>query len=568
MIDGFQDLEDGQEMDEDRTEGTTPAAKSHARTRPNADQALIGAAFEAALPPGAIKRFRRAKAVAIVILIPAASWVDPVRHWLKIAFARDWYMVAPDTTWRAKAAPGATEVAERLSRGECVLGMATDAASLPASLVVAADETIRIPPLGPETLRRAIARFTGRSRSAVPETVVAGLDLEQVITAMRPGSGPRRIVQRLELAATRSVSAVIGGDDVPDLERAIEYGRAREWGLDLARDVNRGVPFKELPRGVVIHGPPGTGKSLFSRVLAKKCNLPLLTTSVGDWFNNKGTYDDVIRSFGRIMDQAAAHRQAIVFIDEIDGLPNRTALSDSRNSDYWKPLCNYVLTRLDNSISDQRSGIIVLGATNDVKSLDPALMRPGRLELAIELNAPDLTGMTNILRFHAPELAEADLRQVAAMGERKTGAELMYLVREGRRLAREAGRGLQVGDLLRLVVPPLRIGPAALRRVCIHEAGHAVATLALGNGILRSVAIGTHDGRGGMTVSEPVEDVAVTRSYVEGQATGLLAGRAAERVLLGTMSAGAGGIEGSDLHLATRMLAAMHANAGLGGTIA
>lgn len=564
-----EDLEDAS-----TEENAAPVTGGRRRVRPRADEALVEAAFETALSAEGMRRLRHAKGRAGVIVVPSASWIVPTKAWLATVFGDRLKIAVGETTRVAFGRLGrgsSADVATWLSTGHCVYGVTTDPTLLPSNLVAAADETIRLDGNASETLRRAIARFTGRPLAAVPTTVVAGLDLEHVVAAMRPGSGPRRIVQRLELAATRAFSSAGAGDDVPDLEDAIEYGKAREWGLGLANGVKLYrdglIALKDLPRGVVLHGPPGTGKSLFSRVLAKKCNLPLFTTSVADWFTNRGTYDDVIRTFGSVMDQAAAKGQAIVFIDELDSLPNRYLLTDSRNSDYWKPLCNYVLTRLDNAVSSTRSGVVVIGATNDLGAIDPALLRPGRLELAIEIGHPDRAGTASILRFHAPELDEAEVERVAAMAEGRTGAELMFVVREGRRLARDAGRPLEAEDLLRVIVPPLAIGPATLRLVSIHEAGHAVATLALGYESIRQVVVGANGGRGGHAVSEAHADQAVTRGFIEARATVLLAGRAAERMVLREVSTGAGGDNG-DLAIATRMLAAMHANAGLGQTLA
>jgi cell division protease FtsH len=142
------------------------------------------------------------------------------------------------------------------------------------------------------------------------------------------------------------------------------------------------------------------------------------------------------------------------------------------------------------------------------------------------------------------------------------------LVREGRRIARHAGRPLEVADLRAALMPREDIPPDALWRICVHEAGHAVAALAISYGKLRRCIIGSKNGAAGHTLVEYDDGHVLTRQRIEGRAIFLLSGRAAERVVTTAESIGAGGDDTSDLAQVTKMIGALHVSAGMGETIA
>ncbi|WP_375157802.1 AAA family ATPase [Bradyrhizobium sp. RDT46] len=229
------------------------------------------------------------------------------------------------------------------------------------------------------------------------------------------------------------------------------------------------------------------------------------------------------------------------------------------------PIIEDFLLLLDDATSARREGVVVIGATNRITAVDPAILRPGRLERAIEITAPGPEGILNILRFHVRDsLPEKDLRSMAEMLDGFTPAEIMETVRSARRMARTSGRDLSPDDLKRAVLPATTIPPASLRRIAFHEAGHVVVAIATGVGTVRSVRIGGRQGSGGLTSIDPISSDLPTRRSIERQVVGILAGRAAEIVLLGAPSAGAGGSERSDLALATRLVASMELSLGLG----
>ena len=307
------------------------------------------------------------------------------------------------------------------------------------------------------------------------------------------------------------------------------------------------------------------GKSVLARSIARACESALIVGSVGELFaSSSGYLDGVIKAQRELFAKAIAAAPSILFLDEIDGLPSRNSLS-SRRRDWWMPVIEDFMLLLDDATSARREGVVVIGATNRIQAIDPAILRPGRLERTIEITAPGADGILNILRFHVRDsLPEQELRSLADMLDGFTPAEIMETVRSARRTARVAARDLSTDDLKRAVMPAAIVPPAALKRIAIHEAGHVVAAIAAGVGKVRSVRIGGRQGAGGVTSIDPASIDLATRQSIEKQIVGILAGRAAEIVLLGAPSAGAGGSDRSDLAMATRLAASMELSLGLG----
>jgi ATP-dependent Zn protease len=170
------------------------------------------------------------------------------------------------------------------------------------------------------------------------------------------------------------------------------------------------------------------------------------------------------------------------------------------------------------------------------------------------------------LKFHARELSEPDLAEIAAMAVRSTGAELMYLVREGRRIARHAGHPFCVDDLRTAMLQSDDVPAAADWRTSVHEAGHAVAALAIPYGKVLHCVVGARGGSPNRTMIDFTGDDLPTRATIEDRVVMLLAGRSAERAILGAECAGGGGDDTSDLAAATRDVCSLHASWGLLGS--
>lgn len=467
---------------------------------------------------------------------------------------------------RHKGSVGNDEVASALAGGRSVVGIAINPeAVLPATLVAAADQRIKVR-LDGSAVARTIRSLYDEIPPRIDDADLVRLELDDVVAAMRPGVDARDVASRIA-AAAESRGGVGSFDDVPDLATAVEYGAAREWGLALARDMGdyrAGVlSWSAVDRGAVFFSGPGMGKSVLARSIARACEATLVVGSIGELFaTSSGHLDGVIKSMRELFARAAAAAPSILFLDEIDGLPSRESL-DSRNRDWWMPVIEDFMLQLDDATSGRREGVVVIGATNRIGAVDPAILRPGRLERAIEVTAPGPDGILNILRFHVRgSLSDEELGTAIGPLDGCTAAEIMETVRSARRKARQAGRDVSIGDLKDAALPEPNLPPEALYRIAVHEAGHVLSAYCCGFRV-KSVRMGGRDGEGGVTRIEKSADM-VTRHWIELQVVGLLSGRAAEMVLLGAASIGAGGSERSDLSVATRLLAAMNRSYGLG----
>jgi cell division protease FtsH len=557
----------------------TSAQTTPGDTRPTAKRALIEAAFEAATTASQRRLLKGNKPVVIAVHVPTTSWLKPIRSHIDTYFKGNWQTYARDGSNRSrdKASVGSDEVVNDIQLGRSVAGIAANLENLPAVLTASADAIIKIPMLSAKIVSEAIRRFTGRScRRNIENSVVAGLDFEDILATFRPGSSASEIIRRLTAAARERHGSSTSNEDVPHLSSAVEYGAAREWGMTLARDIadyRAGlIDWNAIDRGVVIHSEPGLGKSLYARMLARECGVPLVISSVGELFaTSAGDLGAVIKAERAVFARASALAPCILFWDELDALPSRASLS-TRNRDWWLPVVTDYLTNLDSAVASQRELVIVVGATNYVEHLDPALLRPGRFERTIHIERPDLDGTVNILRYHVRDanFSDAELVEIARMIEFSTGAEIMMLVRDARRRARHAKRKLSIDDLRSVAIPEAdAISRPQLLRASIHEAGHAIAALVLSSGTLKKAVI--RDGRqgalGGTHIEFDMTADGLTRESIEDHVTMLLSGRAAEKIILGAESIGAGGVDTSDLAHATRLIAALHISFGLGDTL-
>lgn len=563
----FADARDAMQVEADEDTSSADETPAQAR-RPSATEALARTAFEAAVDAKLRRRLMHGQALAVTMVVASADWVSPIAAYVRGRFGTRWRLHALTAPLRRLfLSDTVKEISEDLSEGRCVMCIAADESFIPENFARAADIAIRIPAPTAETVRRAIRLFTKTSPGDIAAQTVAGLGFHDLVGALRPGTGPRSIARRLETAAA-SPSSVDAR--VPRLETAVEYGAARVWGLNLARDIadfRAGrIAWRDVDRGICLHSPPGMGKSLFAQVLAKACGVPLVTTSVGAWFaNSSGDLGAVIKEARAAFAQARtlALPVAILFVDEIDALPNRATMTD-RAREWWTTVVTDVLTLLDSAVSG-RDGIVVVGATNAIDQVDAALLRPGRLERRVEITPPDADGALNILRFHLAGDIEDDLSAFGQALAGSTGAEIMALVRAARRIARHAGRPLSLGDLENALIPREEHPPARLFKMSVHEAAHAVVAMALDIGVVEQVVLRVEGSSDGRMIVRYHDDDLVVRSTLEDRITVALAGRAAERAFAGAMSVGSGGGEDSDIAYATFLAASIHASFALRG---
>ncbi|HEV2560237.1 MAG TPA: AAA family ATPase [Microvirga sp.] len=533
---------------------------------PSPLQLVAGLALDAAWTGALARDLDRGRPLVLVVEVPAASWVGPIKACLLSRLPVQVEVLS--LTSRPKATSTLTpelDAPRALAGGETFIAITPDAGWLSPVTLAAADHALTLRPLTPAQVVQAIKLWTGRAlKQPLEAEDLASLDLPDIAAALRPGSTPAACAQRLRRASRTRIGPPETSGEVISLEQMTGMGEAQAWATELVAAIHKvkagRLPASQLAGGV-LYGKPGTGKSTLARSIAAEAGVPYHETSVGAWFSqSSGNLDGVIKEIDRFCDALTLAARssgdtAIGFLDEIDALPNRSRLSD-RGADWWLPVITHCLLRVE---ALRRAGVVLIAATNDITRVDAALLRPGRLDRAVEVPPPDERGRMSVLRHHlGRDLKKADLTPAVRLSRGATGAVLAGAVRAARRRADAAGRTMTLADLLIEIAPADERSPEELRVAALHEAGHAVLALRLGLSLV-SVTIQAGEGSGGATTIRRTE-LTPDRDALERQVVNLLAGRAADRVLGGGAHAGAA----CDLREAKRLVAALHASLGLG----
>ena len=444
-------------------------------------------------------------------------------------------------------------VAQALHAGAPIFGVAPDARRhLPRDLLRATEHHLSLSQIDAAAIALVIESVTGMPPTVIiDEQLVRAVDVSDLALSVRADRTPNDCITQLEkIVGTKGVFDHRG----PRLEELSGYGAAHEWGLNLVADLKEyragRLDWGSLEKGLLLVGPPGTGKTQFARALAKSANIPLLATSVADW-NASSYLSGTLAAIKSTFTQARQLAPCLLFIDELDGISDRATLP-AEYREYWTQIVNLLLEQLAGV--EDRPGVIVMGATNHVDRIDPAVRRAGRLDSTIVIELPDADTLAHIFRFHlGPNvLPDADLMLPALAATGKTGADVEAWVRRAKSRARREKRDLTTDDLVDEVREGRDRLPDELRRACsVHESGHLIVGVALEVFTPRALSIFDD---GGYTQVELFRANHQTEAGVENIITMLLAGRAAEEVLLGpsqrTVGAGVG--ENSDFARATR----------------
>ena len=369
------------------------------------------------------------------------------------------------------------------------------------------------------------------------------------------GQSKARLVADKEAAKTKFA-------DVAGIEEA------KEELMEIVEFLESPHKFEDLgghvPKGVLLVGAPGTGKTLLARAVAGEAGVP--------FFNISGSeFVEMFVGVGaaRVRDlfaQAKAKAPCIIFIDELDALGKARGFNPLGGHDEREQTLNQLLVEMDGF--DTRSGVIIMAATNRPEILDAALLRPGRFDRQVVVDRPDLNGREAILKIHSKgvKLAkEVDLHLIATRTPGMVGADLANLVNEAALLAARRGKKevfmAEFEEAIDRVMAGLEkkkrlISPKEKKIVAYHEAGHAVVAEALPNtDAVHKISIVP---RGiaalGYTVQLPTEDrYMMTKSELEDRLAVLLAGRVTEELVFGDVSTGAQ----NDLMRATDIARAM-----------
>ena len=305
----------------------------------------------------------------------------------------------------------------------------------------------------------------------------------------------------------------------------------------------------KIPKGVLLFGPPGTGKTLLARAVAGEADVPFFSISGSDFVEMfVGVGASRVRD---LFEQAKKNAPCIVFIDEIDAVGRQRGAGLGGGHDEREQTLNQLLVEMDGFSPNE--GIIIVAATNRPDILDPALLRPGRFDRQIVVDAPDVKGREEILKVHAkgkPLDEDVDMSVLARRTPGFTGADLSNLINEAALLAARFGKKkVSMSELEnsieRVIAGPEKkskvISDKEKRLVSYHEAGHALVGYLLPNtDPVHKVSIIPRGRAGGYTLLLPKEDrYYMTRSMLLDQVVMLLGGRVAEDVVLKEISTGA-----------------------------
>lgn len=315
----------------------------------------------------------------------------------------------------------------------------------------------------------------------------------------------------------------------------------------------------KIPRGVLLVGSPGTGKTLLAKAIAGEAGVPFFSISGSDFVEMfVGVGASRVRD---LFEQAKKNAPCIIFIDEIDAVGRHRGAGLGGGHDEREQTLNQLLVEMDGFEGNE--GIIIIAATNRPDVLDPALLRPGRFDRQIVVPIPDVRGRLEILNVHTKKIPIADnvdLEKIARGTPGFSGADLANLVNEAALLAaRNAKEKVEMSDfesakdkvLMGVERRSMVLSDAEKRNTAYHEAGHAlVAKLTPGTDPIHKVSIIPRGRALGVTQQLPIDDrYTYSRDYLSKTLIVLLGGRAAEEIALHHMTTGAG----NDLERATEL---------------
>jgi len=324
----------------------------------------------------------------------------------------------------------------------------------------------------------------------------------------------------------------------------------------------------KIPRGALLTGKPGTGKTLLARAIAGESNVPFIQCSAANFVEMfVGVGAKRVRD---LFEDARENQPCIVFIDEIDAVGKQRSAGGMPSNDEREQTINQLLTEMDGF--DNETGIVVIAATNRIDILDDALLRPGRFDRKISVALPSVRGREKILGVHARDKKLSDdvkLRQIAKQTTGFSGAELANLLNECAIRAVRDGDGIITNDIVENVYQRIVVGakgdtkfsPRKKELVAYHEAGHAIIGAILPEyDTVRKVSIIPRGDAGGVTFFQPSEENAesamYTKQYLTSQIIVALGGRVAEEIIYGkdAITTGASGDYAQVYTIAREML--------------
>jgi len=389
-----------------------------------------------------------------------------------------------------------------------------------------------------------------------PIIVIGGI----LLYMMRRSQGGLNQALKIGRSKAREVSddrPTVSFSDVAGAEEAKqELAEVVEFLRDPTKFTKLGA---KIPRGILLVGPPGTGKTLISRAVAGEAEVRFFSTSGSEFVEMfVGVGASRVRD---LFSKARQNAPAVVFIDEIDAVGRHRGAGIGGGNDEREQTLNQILIEMDGF--EERSDVIVIAATNRPDILDPALVRPGRFDRRVVLDAPDVRGREAILEVHLkgkPVAQGLDLRTIARVTPGFSGADLANLANEAAILAAREGKdeiGIEEFEeaIDRLVAGPARkskrVSEEERKVVAFHEAGHALVASQLPKADpVHKVTIVPRGASGGHTRQLPDEDRGLwSKGQFEAMLAVMMGGQAAEQLVLGDVTTGAS----NDLQNATSL---------------
>lgn len=433
-----------------------------------------------------------------------------------------------------------------------------------------ADQVIDIGKLDLALVQRAVFEATGTEVTAAEAEEILAMPLELRSVLRKTGRGIRSVLERMramEKPQEEEVVIAAKTEGGPHLEDLHGYGAAKDWGLELKRDLEDyaagRIGWDDVDNGLLLSGPPGCGKTTFARALVNSLGAHLVVGSYSAWLGTKeGHQGNLLRAMRDAFKEALKHAPSVLLIDEIDNFPQRGSSGNTHHGDWNRGVVNGLLECLDGAV--ERPGVIVIGATNHPGGIDAALLRPGRLDRHVEIALPDAAARQAILRYHLQ--APVDVSSIIDRTEGFSGADLERVARDARRMARRKQTAVSIEDVAGAMPEMRPVSRVEMMATAIHELGHAVVGIHLGRRELKRIVVkkevfvAADFQVAGFAHFGASKEARKTKEWYEDEIAILLGSIAAERLMLGGHDDGAS----QDLVQATDAALHMLAIAGFG----
>ena len=513
-----------------------------------------------------------------IVVLPSSAWSEVTQQaWrLTVRNGQPWLEGQREHLWKdgfwvpwtpleqpqhAERRDAAEAFVRSVGNGRHCVGYTAEPSWLPPDLLHGADYRLTLPlPTGGDIANLMIHLFGSQPTVTLSDEQAVLLTPRLLRLARRPAQDSAdymaRLLDLLERERAETATAptkVTSVREEPTLARMHGMDAAVAWGRTLARDLADlragAIPWADVDPGCLLSGPPGCGKTLFARALAATCGVELVTGSYSQWLGTgDGHQGALLKAMRETFAQARARAPSILFIDEVDSFPNRATLTH-HYADWQIQMVNALLAEVDGV--EDRDGVVLLAACNHPEKLDPALVRSGRLDRHIRIDLPEPQALERILLEHlSGELPGVPLSGVALAAAGSSGADCERFVRGARRRARGTGQPMALADLVAEISGTDEGPEAELWIGAVHKAGHALASCEWFPGSLEAVTLRGVGAKTGRTVVRRGGGL-FRSSDVRVRLAELLAGRAAEEVVFGCPSSGAGGGSTSDLAAAT-----------------